>query len=67
MLHAVVPAADSQDRNCGALVMAVPSGLFPFRGKIYADGSYQTGRFQAAVKRIINPINVKIAKRLDAI
>jgi hypothetical protein len=36
MLHAVVHAADIQDRDGGALVMAMLSGLFPFRGKIYA-------------------------------
>ena len=45
MLHAVVHAADIQDRDGGALVMAAQSGLFPFRGKIYADGGYQGGKF----------------------
>jgi hypothetical protein len=39
MLHAVVHAADIQDRDGSALVMAMLSGLFPFRGKIYADGA----------------------------
>jgi hypothetical protein len=41
--------------------------LFPFRGKIYADGGYQGGKSQAAVKRVINQINVKIVKRADAV
>ena len=67
MLHAVVHAADIQDRDGGALVMAMLSGLFPFRGKIYADGGYQGGKSQAAVKRVINQINVKIVKRADAV
>jgi transposase len=51
----------------GALVMAMLSGLFPFRGKVYADGGYQGGKSQAAVKRVINQINVKIVKRADAV
>jgi transposase len=67
MLHAVVHAADIQDRDGGALVMAMLSGLFPFRGKIYADGGYQGGKSQAAVKRVINQINVKIVKHADAV
>src|SRR5271169_2374136 len=67
MLHAVVHAADIQDRDGGALVMAMLSGLSPFRDKVYADGGYQGGKFQAAVKRAINQINVKIVKRSDAV
>jgi hypothetical protein len=38
MLHAVVHAEDIQDRDGGALDMAMLSGLFPFGGKNYADG-----------------------------
>jgi len=53
MLHAVVHAADIQDRDGGALVMATLFGLFPFLSKLYADGGYQGGKFQAAVKRVI--------------
>ena len=60
-------ATDIQDRDGGALVMAMLSGLFPFRGKIYADGGYQGGKSQAAVERVINQINVKIVKRADAV
>jgi hypothetical protein len=53
MLHALVHAADIQDRDGGALVMATLFGLFPFLGKLYADGGYQGGKFQTAVKRAI--------------
>jgi transposase len=41
--------------------------LFPFRGKINADGGYQGGKFQAAVKRVINQINVKIVKHSNTV
>jgi len=66
MLHAVVHAADIQDRDGGALVMATLFGLFPFLGKLYADGGYQGAKFQTAVKRAINQLNVEIVKRSDA-
>jgi hypothetical protein len=66
MLHAVVHAADIQDRDGGALVMATLFGLFPFLGKLYADGGDQGAKFQTAVKRAINQLNVEIVKRSDA-
>jgi hypothetical protein len=45
MLHAAVHTADirDRDRDSAALVVAMLSGFFPFRGKIYADGGYQGG------------------------
>ncbi len=66
MLHALVHAADILDRDGGALVMATLFGLFPFLGKLYADGGYQGAKFQTAVKRAINQLNVEIVKRSDA-
>jgi hypothetical protein len=54
MVHAVVHATDIQDRDGGALVMATLFGLFPCLGKLYADGGYQGGKFQAAVKRVMS-------------
>jgi hypothetical protein len=47
--------------------MSMLSGLFPFRGKLYADGGHQGGKFQAAVKRVLNQINVGIVKCSDAV
>ena len=40
-MHAIVHAADLQDRDGGALVMATLFGLYPFLLKLYADGGYQ--------------------------
>lgn len=37
------------------------------RSKLYADGGYQRGKFQDAVKRVINQLNVEIVKRSDAV
>jgi hypothetical protein len=52
-MHAIVHAADVQDRDGGALLMASLFGAFPFLIKLYADGGYQGPEFQSAMKRIL--------------
>ena len=58
-------AADIQDRDGGALVMATMCGMYPFLLKLYADGGYQGPRFRRAVKKILKSVNVEIVKRSD--
>ena len=65
LMHAIVHAADIQDRDGGALVMATMFGMFPFLLKLYADGGYQGPLFRAAVKKIMAQLNVEIIKRSD--
>jgi hypothetical protein len=65
MLHAIVHAADIQDRDGGALVMATLFGLCPFLLKLYADGGYQGPVFQNAMKSIMAQMDVEIVKRSD--
>jgi transposase len=65
MLHALVHAADIQDRDGGVLVMATLFGLYPFLLKLYADGGYQGPAFRRAVKRVMAAVNVEIIKRSD--
>ena len=62
-MHAIVHAADVQDRDGGALLMASLFGAFPFLIKLYADGGYQGPEFQSAIKRILARLNVEIVKR----
>ena len=50
-MHALVHAADVQDRDGGVWVMATLFGLYPFLTKLYADGGYNARGFQAGVKR----------------
>ena len=50
-MHAIVHAADVQDRDGGALLMASLFGAFPFLIKLYADGGYQGPEFQSAIER----------------
>ena len=65
LMHAIVHAADVQDRDGGALLMASLFGAFPFLVKLYADAGYQGPVFQNAMKRILARVNVDIVKRSD--
>jgi transposase len=64
-MHAVIHAADIQDRDGGVLVMATLFGLYPFLLKLYADGGYQGAEFQAALSRVMRQVNLEIVKRSD--
>ena len=50
LLHAIVTAADIQDRDGGAWLPGTLFGLYPFLLKLYADGGYQGPEFRASVK-----------------
>jgi transposase len=65
LMHAIVHAADIQDRDGGALLMATLFGMFPFLLKLYADGGYQGPVFQRAMQKIMSGVNVEIVKRSD--
>jgi len=66
LLHAIVHAADIQDRDGGVLLMATLFGLHPFLRKLYADGGYAGPLFQAGLGRVMRQLNVEIVKRSDA-
>src|SRR3981189_3110578 len=65
LIHAIVHAADIQDRDGGAFVMATMFGMYPFLMKLYADGGYQGPLFRRAVAKIMARGNVEIVKRSD--
>jgi transposase len=64
-MHAVIHAADVQDRDGGVLVMATLFGLHPFLLKLYADGGYQGPQFKAALSGVLGQLNLEIVKRSD--
>jgi len=66
LLHAIVHAADIQDRDGGVLVMATLFGMYPFLLKLHADAGYQGPQFQGALVRVVRQVNVEIVKRSDA-
>jgi len=65
VLDAIVTAADIQDRDGGAMLLATLFGMFPFLLKLYADSGYQGPQFQKALKRILSTVEVEIVKRSD--
>jgi transposase len=66
-MHALVHAADIQDRDGGALVMATLFGMFPFLLKLYADGGYQGPEFQRSLRKSLARVNLEIVKRSDQV
>src|SRR5437016_6256107 len=64
-MHAIVHAADIQDRDGGVLLMATLFGLYPFLLKLYADGGYQGAAFQRALRTVLKRVNLEIVKRSD--
>ena len=65
ILHAIIHAADMQDRDGGALLIATLFGLHPFLTKLYADGGYQGPRFADAVKQAMCQLEIEIVKRSE--
>ena len=65
LLHAIVTSADIQDRDGGAWLLATLFGLYPFLLRLYADGGYQGPEFRAAVRALLEPVEVEIVKRSD--
>jgi putative transposase len=65
VLDAIVTAADIQDRDGGAMLLATLFGMYPFLLKLYADGGYQGPQFQRALKRLLSKVEVEIVKRSD--
>ncbi len=64
-MHAIVHAADVQDRDGGALLIATLFGMYPFLLKLYADAGYQGPVFQSAVRSVLARVEVEIVKRSD--
>ena len=65
LLMAIVHAADVQDRDGGALLLASLFGLYPFLMRLYADAGYQGPQFQSALRKVMTKIDVEIVKRSD--
>lgn len=65
LLHAIVHAADIQDRDGGVLLMATVFSLRPFPRRLYADGGYAGLQFQAGLRQVMRQIDVQIVTRTD--
>ena len=65
LMHAIVHAANVQDRDGGVWLLATLFARYPFLMKLYADGGYQGPQFQRAVKKILRRVNIEIVRRSD--
>src|SRR3954447_8737738 len=65
LMHAIVHAANVQDRDGGVWLMVVLFARYPFLVKLYADGGYQGPQFRRAIKKILRRVNLEIVKRSD--
>jgi transposase len=65
VLHALVTAADVQDRDGGVLLLATLFGQFPFLRKLFADSAYAGPRFQDGAAGAMRRLAVEIVKRAD--
>ena len=65
MLHAIVHAADIQDRDGGVMLMATMFGLHPFLQKLFADAAYQGPEFSNGLACMLPGIQTEIVKRSD--
>ena len=67
LLHAIVHAADIQDRDGGLLLLASLFGMYPFLKKLFADGGYQGPVFEKALGKILPQLETEIVKRSDQV
>lgn len=65
VLHAIIHAADIQDRDGGLLLISTLFGLYPFLHELYADGGYQGPQFKEGSAKACHQINTEIVKRSD--
>ena len=65
VLHALVHAANLQDREGGILLLSALSARFPLLAKLFADGAYQGPLFHKALAKVQPQLTLEIVKRSD--
>ena len=65
MLHALVTAADVQDRDGGILLLSSLFGRFPFLRTLFADSAYTGPIFQDGIADAMPSLMIEIVKRSD--
>jgi hypothetical protein len=63
VLHALVTAADVQDRDGGVLLLSTLFGRFPFLRKLFADSAYAGPIFQTGAAKAMQGLAIEIVKR----
>jgi len=65
VLHALVTAANVQDRDGGILLLSTLFGQFPFLRKLFADSAYAGPIFGEGAAKAMRSLVVEIVKRAD--
>src|SRR3954470_24146673 len=63
LMHAIVHAAQVQDRDGGVWLLATLFARYPFLMKLYADAGYQGPQFQRALKKVLKRVGLEIVTR----
>ena len=64
-MHALVTAADVQDRDGGVLLLSTLFGQFPFLRKLFADSAYAGPVFANGIAEVMPNLVTEIVKRAD--
>ncbi len=65
LLHALVTAADVQDRDGGLLVLSTMFGQFPFLKTLFADSAYAGPVFHDRLASVMPNLVIEIVRRSD--
>jgi transposase len=63
LLHALVTAADVQDREGGVLLLSTLFGQFPFLRKLFADSAYAGPVFANGIAEVMPNLVTEIVRR----
>ena len=66
-MHALVHAANLQERDGGILLLATLGERFPGLAKLFADGAYQGPLFRHALIKILPRLTLEVIIRSDQI
>ena len=64
-MHALVTAADVQDRDGGVLLLSTLFGQFPFLCKLFADSAYAGPVFASGIAHVMPNLVTEIVRRRD--
>jgi transposase len=64
-MHAIVHAANIQDRDGGILLLSTLGERFSLLVKLFADGAYQGPVFRQAVAKVLPSLTLAIITRSD--
>jgi hypothetical protein len=65
LLHALVTAADVQNRDGGVLLLSTLFGQFPFLRTLFADSAYAGPVFAAGIANVMPNLVAEIVRRRD--